>query len=233
MINQVMQGDCLEVMKDIPDGSVDCIITDPPYGISFQSSWKTDKTKWFPKITNDESPFIDWIKPAFEKLKGGGRLICFYRYDVQEEFMNEIKSAGFKVKSQIVWDKVIHGMGDLRGAFAPQHELILYATKGRYTFKGKRPKSVYRFTRVNATSLIHPAEKPLELIEKIINDITQPGETILDLFAGSGTTAIAARNTGRNFILIEKEQEYINIINERLYPSVIPLNNNLISGSAA
>lgn len=128
-------GDCIELMKDLDDGSIDACITDPPYGIAYQSSWR-DKSKRHPKIENDEVTYTEGIKPLYNKMADGGRLICFYRWDVQEPFLYAIKSAGFMVKSQLVWHKVIHGMGDLTAEFAPQHELMIYATKGRYEFNG-------------------------------------------------------------------------------------------------
>lgn len=73
----------MELIPKLVDGSIDCCITDPPYGIAYQSAWRIDKQKWKPKILNDETPFTDWIKPLFDKMKDGGRVICFYRWDVQ------------------------------------------------------------------------------------------------------------------------------------------------------
>lgn len=72
-----------------------------------------------------------------------------------------MREAGFKDKAQVIWDKVVHGMGDLRGDFAPCHENVIFATKGRFTFPGKRPKSVIRVQRVDASKLAHPNEKPV------------------------------------------------------------------------
>jgi DNA modification methylase len=210
-INTIINSDCIEGLKSLPDESIDCCITDPPYGISFQSARRTEKSQWKPKILNDEAPFIDWIEPVFNKLKEGGRLICFYRWDVQDEFLNEIERVGFDVKSQIVWDKVSHGMGDLAGEFAPQHELMIYATKGRYEFKGKRPKTVYKCLRIPGSNLIHPNEKPVPLIAAIIRDITRPSETVLDPFGGSFSTALAAKQEGRNYISFELHPEYYKI----------------------
>jgi len=135
-------------------------------------------------------------------------MICFYRWDVQDEFLYAVKEAGFVVKSQIVWDKVMHGMGDLKGEFAPQHELMIYATKDRYEFKGNRPKTIYKQKRVDAEKLIHPNEKPVELIRKIILDITSPGELIFDPFSGSGSTMMACQKEGRSFKGTELMKEY-------------------------
>jgi DNA modification methylase len=211
MKNTLQNIDCLKGLEEIQDNSVDACITDPPYGIGYQSAWRTDKSEWKPKILNDEQPFIDWIEPMYRKLKEGGRLICFYRWDVQDDFLDEIKRVGFDVKSQIVWDKVSHGMGDLGGEFAPQHELMIYATKGRYEFKGKRPKTVYKFLRIQGSDLIHPNEKPVPLIAAIIRDITEKNELVIDPFGGSFSTALAAHQEGRSYISYELHEEYFSI----------------------
>lgn len=201
----------MDFMRGASDETFDCCITDPPYGIDFQSAWRSEKSEWKPKILNDESPYTEWIKPLFGKMKTGGRLICFYRWDVQEPFLEEIRSAGFDVKSQIVWDKVSHGMGDLDGEFAPQHELIIYATKGRYEFKGKRPKTVYRCLRVMPDKLVHPNEKPVELIAAILRDITTEGENVFDPFGGSFSTAAACSLEKRKCTSTELKKEYFDL----------------------
>jgi len=215
-LNKVYQGDCLEVMKDIPDKSIDCVITDPPYGIDYQSARRTDKTKWKPKISNDKSPFTIWTDEAFRVMKDNTGILCFTRWDTEQEFRNALTKSGFICKQQIIWDKEVHGMGDLTGDFAPQHENIIFAHKGRFTFKGKRPKSIFRSQRVTPTELKHPNEKPIDLMEKLVSAITIENDIILDLFAGSGTTGVACQNLNRNFILIEKEPEYVEIIKQRL-----------------
>ena len=147
---------------------------------------------------------------------GGGRLICFYRWDVQEEFLSAIEAAGFTVKSQIVWDKVMHGMGDLKGEFAPQHELMIYATKGRYEFKGARPKTIYRAQRVSADALVHPNEKPVNLLQALIRDISIKEDIILDFFSGSGSTSVAASIERRQYVAFELDENYVNIANKRI-----------------
>ncbi len=198
------------------DKSVDCVITDPPYGIDYQSAHRIEIDKWKPKIANDKKPFVKWIKDAFRILKPTGRLICFYRWDVQEAFLAEIIRTKFNVKSQIVWDKIVHGSGDLKGAFAPQHESIIYATKGKYQFQEKRPTSIIQCMRVFPDKLIHPNEKPVLLMQELISPITKEGDTILDPFMGSGTTGVAAQRLGRDFIGIELSPEYCDMARDRI-----------------
>jgi len=211
MEHGIYKGDCMDLIPKLSDNSIDCCITDPPYGIAYQSAWRTDRRYRKPKILNDDKPFTDWIKPLFDKMKDGGRVICFYRWDVQTAFLDAFLDAGFMVKSQIVWDKVIHGMGDLKGEFAPQHELMLYATKGRFEFTSKRPKTVYKCNRVSAESLKHPNEKPVNLICALIRDITRSGETIIDPFGGSFSTFKASVKEGRKCISFELHEEYFKL----------------------
>lgn len=110
----------------------------------------------------------------------------------------------------------MHGMGDLKGEFAPQHELMIYATKGRYEFKGKRPKTIYRTQRVAAELLIHPNEKPVNLLRAVIRDISTKGELIYDPFCGSGSTVKAAKIENRVFLGSELEKIYSDAINKEL-----------------
>ena len=232
MKNEILNGDCLDVMKGIGDGSIDCIVTDPPYGIDFQSAWRTDKTQWKPKIANDKQPYIWWLKEAYRVLKDGGSMLCFTRFDTENDFRWAMKIAGFIPKAQVIWDKEIHGMGDLKGDFAPQHENIIFATKGRYLLPGKRPRSIFKVQRVNAERLVHPNEKPIALLEQLIESISKEGETVLDPFAGSGSSAVAAKNKNRNFIGIEVSEEYCNLARNRVsengYQTTVELANTLL-----
>ena len=213
---KVIQGDCLEIMKTFADNQFDLVLTDPPYGIDYQSAWRTDKSKWKPKIANDKEPFVDWIPEAFRLLKDGGRLFCFYRWDVQNEFKNALEDSKFSVKSQVIWDKIIHGMGDLNGEYAPQHECIMYATKGRYEFRGKRPTSIIQCQRVQPEKLLHPNEKPIKLLRKLIRQVTSKGDNVLDCFGGSFSTMIACQHEDRNFTGIEISPEYCEIARKRV-----------------
>lgn len=212
----IYHGDCLEILKTLPDNSVDLVLTDPPYGIDYQSAWRTDKTQWKPKIANDKKPFIWWLPEAYRVLKEGGAMLCFTRYDTENDFRWAMNIAGFIPKMQVIWDKGVHGMGDLKGDFAPLHENIIFATKGRFIFPGKRPKSVIRCQRVSPEKLIHPNEKPVELLKEIIEATTTEGQTVLDAFLGSGATALAAYETRRSFIGIEMSEEYVKIAEARI-----------------
>lgn len=209
-------ADCMDILPQLPEGCVDLCLTDPPYGIDYQSARRTDRGQWKPKILNDKEPFIDWIGPVYTPIKQGGRLVCFDRWDVEDIFRQAIVSAGFTVKSQLIWDKVVHGMGDLKGEFAPCHENALYATKGRYEFSGLRPKTILRHMRVMPELLIHPNEKPVSLAVEIIQRLTVKGELVVDLFAGSGFVAVACLRQSRKWLAVEMDEGYCQKIVSRI-----------------
>jgi len=105
-------------------------------------------------------------------------------------------------------------MGDLKGDFAPKIEFILFIQKGRRLINGKRDPNIFKFSRTGNN--LHPTEKPVDMFEYLLSKFSNENDMILDPFAGSGTTGVACKNTNRNYILIEKEPEYIDIINKRL-----------------
>jgi site-specific DNA-methyltransferase (adenine-specific) len=210
----VRLGDCRDIMRTLTPGSVDAVITDPPYGINFQSNHRSRGK--FTRVANDEQPFVWWLPDAFTALKDGGAVVCFCRWDTQEAFRLAIEWAGFTVKSQVIWDREWHGMGDLKAAFSPRHDVIWFATKGSFNFPGKRPASVLRSQRISGESLRHPNEKPVDLMRKLIEAVTPQSGVVLDPFAGSGATLIAAHGAGRSCIGIEIDQTYYEAIQKRL-----------------
>jgi site-specific DNA-methyltransferase (adenine-specific) len=216
---QVIEGDCLAVLPTLEKESFDAIVTDPPYGISFEGgSTAGANRKKFGKILNDDAPFIWFMPGAYRVLKPGGIIHVFCRWDVQDHFRRALKWAGFKVKSEVVWDRMVHGMGDTASAYAPQHDTILFAIKDKYKFPGKRPNDVIRGMRLNGVDKVHPAEKPIELLVKLL-EITPSGQTkarILDPFCGSGTTLVAADSLGMDAVGIELDPRYAQIARERI-----------------
>lgn len=126
-----------------------------------------------------------------------------------------MRLAGLTVKSVIVWDRKAHGMGDLKAQFAPRHDVVIFATKGKYEFPGKRPDDVIACPKVSNASLIHPNEKPIDLMAQLIEATTEPGALILDPFAGSGATLAAAAKTGRQYIGVEIDPQYSKIAADR------------------
>ena len=211
-LNKIHHGDCLELMKDIPDGSVDLIIADPPYGVNYQSNFRKDK---FKKLTNDSVIMTEWLDDAYRVLKDGGALYCYTRWDVFSEWFDSV-SDHFKVKNTIVWYKRGGGLGDLKGAYMFNHELILYAVKGRHILNGKRLNDVWEIPKDSANKYLHPTQKPLDLSKRIIEKSTKENEIVLIPFAGSGSECVSAIESKRFFIGMELDEEYYNIATNRI-----------------
>lgn len=214
--NTLINGDALTVLRQMEAESVNFIITDPPYGVDFQSG-RVEKARRKDKIANDKSPFIWWLYDAFRVLTVGGGLLCFSRWDVQQVFIDAMKIAGFSVKSVIVWDRVVHGMGDSKSTFAPRYDTCIFAVKGSYAFPNGRPADVIQSQRINGADLRHPNEKPLDLMRRLIEATTKPNDLILDPFAGSGTTLVAALQSGRRYIGVELSPQHYETAQRRLY----------------
>lgn len=205
-------GDCLELMKNIPDGSIDLILTDPPYAIEFQSNYRKRKYK---KINNDES--LSWLEgfvsEAYRIMKDNTAIYCFCSWHNVDIF-KQVFEKYFKLKKIVVWQKNNTSMGDLKGSYAPKHEFVLFAHKGRRLLNGFRHPDIIQAKRTG--NKYHPTEKPVDLLEIFISESSNIGETVLDCFMGSGSTGVACVNTGRNFIGMELDKQYFDIAVQRI-----------------
>ena len=210
----LMLGDCLERMKEIPDGSVDMVLTDPPYGMDLTPQRKSGKFHGV-KIKNDEtlSWSDDFFKECFRVLPKNSAAFIFCSHHCISEFISSAKSAGFEVKNLLVWNKGHFGMG---GNWRPVHELILLLTKGRFVTKSSSLKTILDFRKVHHSKAVHPTEKPIDLLCHLIEQADYETHKILDPFMGSGTTGVACVNLNRNFIGIELDEGYFKIAEERI-----------------
>ena len=214
----LMRGDCLERMKEIPDGSVDMVLTDPPYGMNLSPQRKSGK--FYKKgIIGDNS--LSWSDELFQECfrvtKSNTVSMFFCNHHCVSEFINSAKKAGFDIKNLIVWDKCHFGIG---GNWRPVHELILICTKGRFVTKSKNLKTIIRFKKVHHSKAVHPTEKPNDILEHLIYEPDYNPEKILDPFMGSGTTGVACANLDREFIGIEMDDNYFNIAKDRILQGV-------------
>lgn len=207
-------GDCLELMKNIPDKSIDLILTDSPYGFGYQSNMK--KNKDLPMFYDRNTSWLnEWLYLANKLLKDDGHLYMFAPVQKIDEFKQKIENF-FIIKNILVWDKNGFGMGDLYGQYAPSYEFIIFAVKeqGR-KLNGKRERDVLSFKKVKPE--FHPTQKPIELLEYLIQKSTNEADTVLDSFMGSGTTGVACKKLNRNFIGIELDKKYFEIAKKRIY----------------
>jgi len=220
----------LKVMKRMKDSSVDLIVTDPPYGINYCSNNQTSTThsrstearvdkSYFKKIKGDSLLPTKWISQAYRVLKEGGACYIYCRWDKWGELLEAVKRVGFKLKNMIVLKKSGRGMGDLKGQYAPQHELILFCTKGRHelVFPIKRITDVWDVKVLfSARKRFHPNQKHESMIQPIIENSSYKGDIVLDPFFGSGTTGVVCKRLDRKFIGIEVDREYWKIAVKRV-----------------
>ena len=211
MIN-LIHGDCLQEMKKIPDGSVDMVLTDPPYGMSFQSNYRKEK---YNTIKNDDS--LDWmnefVSQSYRVAKNNTAHYVFCSFHNIDIFKQAFEKK-FKIKNILVWEKNNTSMGDLKADFAPKIEFILFLQKGRRLINGKRDPNIFKFARTGNKN--HPTEKPVDLNEYLLSKFSDETETVLDPFMGSGTTGVACKNLNRNFIGIELDATYFEIAKKRI-----------------
>ena len=213
---ELWNGDCLELMKNIPDGSVDLVLTDPPYGIDFQSNFRKNK---FNKIDNDSIINAEFLDECKRVLKDTGAIYCFTRWDVYPNWFEQI-SKRFKVKNCIVWFKRGGGLGDLKKGYIYNHEFIIYCAEKNHRLNGKRRNDVFEFAKDAPSTYVHPTQKPISLLKEIIERSSNEGGVVLDCFMGSGSTGVACVNTNRRFIGIELDEGYFNIAKKRIEEAV-------------
>lgn len=227
-LNKIIQDDCLNVLKSVEDKSIDLVVTDPPYGIDFHSNHaKTDehrtRVKTINGIANDSGDNTQFLSDVIDELqrvmKDNTHIYWFTRWDRVVHQLPLLQQY-FNMKNAIVWDKGNWSMGDLRGAYAGQYELILFGQKGRRLLNEvdgiKRHPDILHFNRVPASKLLHSHEKPESLIELLIRKSSTTGETVIDPFCGSGTTAAVAKRLGLNFITSDLDSHNVDIANKRL-----------------
>lgn len=216
----VLKGDCREILPGLPDQQFDLMLTDPPYGVDFVSNRRTATPSWGVIAGDDGSlDVMDCLKVALEKLTHSAHLYIFGTFD-----LSKLK---ITTPVELIWDKEIMSGGNLDCPWGKEHEPIWFACNGARLGKAavdgrgltakKRQGSVLRVQRPTAGGCVnHPTEKPVELLQKLIESSTLHGESILDPFTGSGSTLVAAHREGRYAIGIEIEERHCETAAKRL-----------------
>lgn len=217
---KLLNGDCLEVVKQIPNGSVDMVLTDPPYLCDY--SRHDSKSRFSKKIANDEnnsaneSMIEKYQQECYRIMKDNTAIYCFCNYKKIDFFKQQIETAGFNLKNIIIWDKQRNGMGDLSTTFGYSYEFIIFASKGQPKIRGKRISDVWQFARVKPKEQEHQNQKPVDLLIQAIEKSSDEGAVVFDGFMGVGSTGVACINTNRDFIGIELDENYFNIAKKRI-----------------
>jgi DNA modification methylase len=187
----------------------DMVFTDPPYGYKYESNYQ-EKHK---ELLNDDK-ILNFIPNAYLFTKENTAFYVFCGWQTVKQWILEIENSGLNLKNIIVWKKNNWSMGDLKGAYAGQYEIILFAHKGRIELKEGRGQDVWEFNRVPPKE--HPTMKPIELIIKALKDVTNVKNLVLDLFLGSGSTMVAAHQLKRKCYGMELDPKYCQVIIDRM-----------------
>ncbi len=243
--NQVIQGDCVEAMNELPEKSVDLIFADPPYNLQLQQElWRPNMTKV--DAVNDDWDHFDsfaaydrftrnWLKAARRVLKDTGAIWVIGSYHNIYRVGAILMDLGYWILNDVVWVKT-NPMPNFRGVrFTNAHETLLWAQKkqgARYTFNYQAMKSLNddrqmrsdwelpicsgkERIRINGEKA-HSTQKPEALLYRVIQSTTNPGDVVLDPFFGSGTTGAVAKKLHRRWIGVERDEAYIRVARQRI-----------------
>ena len=217
-------ADCLDVMKDMADNSVDCVVTDPPYSSgtrregspSLRKGMNREDHGWFGTDTLTTNGFVFLLRNVAVESKRivarGGYFLSFIDWRMSPILTGAIESADLRSVGIVVWDKTFFGMGRV---FRNQHEFISVFSVGVGNDPNRRDiGSVIQSEPIRGGD--HPTEKPTHLLETLIDVVTIQDQTVLDPFMGSGTTGVACVNLGRKFIGVEIDPDYFDIACRRI-----------------
>ena len=230
------KGDCLEVMKTIESGSIDAIITDPPYGttackwdsvIDFDLMWEQLNRVIKPngaivlfgsepfssalRMSNIKNYKYDWI---WDKVRPVGVHVCKYRPMSKNECVSV-----FCIGKTTYNPQMVNREKPRKGSREYGRTEIIGGKLGNKiikTYTQKHPTTIITYSNASNKNRTHPTQKPVELMEYLIKTYTNENETVLDFTMGSGSTGVACVNTNRNFIGIEQDENYFNIATERI-----------------
>lgn len=201
----ILHGDCVTVMATLPADSIDLVLTDPPYGCNYR-----DRSGR--RVANDNR--TDWLQPAFAQIarvmKPGSLCVSFYGWHVVDQFMAAWRAAGLRPVAHLVFPK---RYASRTGTFEARHEQAYVLAKGSPKVARPIPDVLpWAYTG----NRLHPTQKPLEALSPIIAALTRPGDMVLDPFAGSGSTLVAAQLLGRGYVGIELDAAHVRTACRRL-----------------
>lgn len=218
-------GDAIKELKKLPDNSIDLVATDPPYKVTSRGNAGNSGGMLQKKLNlqgnvfkyNDVS-MADYIPELFRILKEGSHLYIMTNHINLYEMLTELSKAGFHFIKSLIWDKGNKIMGQ---AYMSQFEYVLFCRKGAFKIINNPGTSDILYvpnkkTKDGSGGNIHDTEKPVRLMEILIGNSTQEGELVLDPFMGSGSTGVASLNLNRKFIGIEIDEQYYQIVKERI-----------------
>lgn len=235
-INNVICGDCLEVMKHIPDNSVDLVVTDPPYGISQAGVIHKRSvgmgSRRYDFFDGDSLPMqmlnntvLPSLRMMIKKLKDNGSIYVWLSHRQIGDIVTLLEANGFRTRP-MAWVKTAPPPAPPNTGWASGFEICIYGTLPKRTWNQDRVimSNVFvadSYRHGNPQKTGHPTQKPISVIGSQIKASSDKGDIILDPFLGSGTTPVAAKQLGRKYIGIEIIPDYCKIAEQRLAQTIL------------
>ena len=209
---KLINGDCLEVMKDLSDNSIDVLYTDPPYIPPEHSKTLTKYKKTLSEMGILECFYKSYLKEIDRVLKDDGLLIIYCNSDSYAMFYIHLYPYVKKMRC-FIWDKISCSLGY---TFRHQHEMILYGERPNMKCIKCGTGDIFKYKVVKAKDKDHPAQKPVDLHSHILKNIVNENSVVLDTFMGTGSIGLACKELGCDYIGIELETEYYNISKSKI-----------------
>ena len=213
-------GDCLERIKELQDASVDLCISDIPYKLIGGGKGDGVNSKRPKGILSDNTQlmqvpkFEDWLPELYRVMKDGSHIYLMCNFKNLNDLMNKTEAVGFKHVNLLVWEKnnCTPSQFYMKNC---EYTLLLRKGKSKYINNIGDSKTVHKFNNIIGNK-VHPTEKPVDLMKFYVENSSNVGDVVLDMFMGSGSTGVAALSTGRKFIGIELDLNYFNNSKERV-----------------
>jgi len=204
--NTIINADCIKALPMLPDNSVDFILTDPPYITNY-------KSRDGRRVPNDDNDL--WLKPAFAEmfrvLADASFAVSFYGWPQADKFLQAYRAAGFRVVGHLMFPKTYASSTRF---LRYQHESAHLLVKGNPPQPAKPIGDVIEWKYTG--NKLHPTQKPLSALLPLVETFSEPHNTVLDPFSGSGSSLLAAKMLGRNYIGVEMDVKYHGIASRRL-----------------
>ena len=216
---KLYNDDCLNVLKDIEDNSIDLVVTDPPYEVITGGRNGGVKGKPSGILTENKQlmksiPKADlWLSECFRVMKDGTHIYIMTNTLNLTNYLNIINSVGFKLHNLLVWNK---NNTTPNRWYMKNCEYVIFARKGfAKSINNPSSQTVHNFDNIIGNKK-HPTEKPVDLMKLYVENSSQVGDTVLDPFMGVGSTGIACKELNRNFIGVELDKQYFDIATKRI-----------------